>query len=325
LMSSAAAGNDILFDEKLCENGRNFCNKLWNALRLIKGWQTADQAESEAAARKNALAVRWMREKFQAVLADMDANFKAFRLSEALLSLYSFIWDDFCSWYLEMIKPGFEKPIDRATREATLDLFSELMVALHPFMPFITEEIWHQLRERAPGDDCMMQRYPQAGTADAGLIARVEAAKDIIAKVRDLRNQNQLKPREELDLLAQKSASAEALFAEPGLKEMVQKLAVLSSLEWSAGELPANAKSFISGADKYYVLLTQQIDVAAERAKLEQELEYQRGFLRAIEAKLSNERFVQGAPAAVVDNERRKQADAQTRIKSLEESLAALS
>ncbi|MEQ1747187.1 MAG: valine--tRNA ligase [Saprospiraceae bacterium] len=321
LMSSAAAGNDILFDDKLCENGRNFCNKLWNALRLVKGWQVTELAETETEARKNVLAVRWMREKFGQVLSDVEGHFSAFRLSEALLALYGFIWDDFCSWYLEMIKPGFEKPIDRATYEATLDLYTDLMVALHPFMPFITEEIWHQLRERAAGQDCMMQSYPQAGTADEALIRQVESAKDVITKVRELRNQNQIKPREALRATVQNSDSARALFAREGLLEMVVKLAVLTNLELSDAE-PANSKSFISGTEKYYVEISQEIDTEAERAKIQQELEYQRGFLKSIEAKLSNERFVAGAPAAVVDNERKKQADVLARIEILEESLS---
>ncbi|MBK8966135.1 MAG: valine--tRNA ligase [Lewinellaceae bacterium] len=323
LMSSAAAGNDILFDDKLCENGRNFCNKLWNALRLVKGWPVGEQAETEADARKNALAVHWMREKFNVVLEDIEANMRVFRLSDALLGLYGFIWDDFCSWYLEMIKPGFEKPIDRATLEATLDLFADLMVALHPFMPFITEEIWHQLRERAAGDDCMVQQYPKAGKADQKLIAQVEAAKDVIGKVRDLRNQNQIKPKEPLPLTVQQSASAEALFGLAGLREMVVKLAVLSELSISEDE-PANSKSFISGTDKFYVEINQEIDVAAERAKLLEELAYQEGFLKSVQAKLANERFVNGAPPQVVENERKKEADALARIQILKESLKNL-
>lgn len=319
LMSSASAGGDILFDDKLCENGRNFCNKLWNALRLVKGWQISDQAENADEARKNALAVQWMREKFKQTLGEVDSNFRAFRLSEALLALYGLIWDDFCSWYLEMIKPGFEKPIDRATYEATLDLYADLMVALHPFMPFITEEIWHQLRERQPGEDCMMQQYPQAAPADETLIRQVENAKDVISKVRDLRNQNQIKPREALKMSVQRSDSAETLFAREGLREMIVKLAVLSALEPAATE-PANSKSFVSGTEKYYVEFEQEIDAAAECARIQQELDYQRGFLRSVEAKLANERFVNGAPAEVVENERKKQADALARIEMLEES-----
>ena len=323
LMSSAAAGGDILFDDKLCENGRNFCNKLWNALRLVKGWQLTDAAENEEIAAKNALAVRWLNEKFRNVLAEVESNFKQFRLSEALLTLYGFIWDDFCSWYLEMIKPGYEQPIDRATYEATLDIFSEMMVALHPFMPFITEELWHQLRERAEGDDCMRQRYPESRDADHALIQKVESAKDIIAKIRDLRNQNQLKPRDPLVVQVQSGASANALFAQNGLREMVMKLAVLSEFDATETE-PENAKSFISGTEKYYVVLNLKVDVAAECAKIQQELEHQRGFVKMVEAKLSNERFVGSAPPQVVENERKKMADGLARIQILEESAAKL-
>jgi valyl-tRNA synthetase len=323
LMSSAAAGGDILFDDKLCENGRNFCNKLWNALRLVKGWECSEQAETEAEARKNALAVRWMREKFSVVLTDFEANMTVFRLSDALRSLYGFIWDDFCSWYLEMIKPGYEKPIDRATQEATLDLFGDLILALHPFMPFITEELWHQLRDRSAGEDCMVQQYPKAGKADTDLIDKMESAKDIIAKVRDLRNQNQIKPKEPLAMTVQNSAAAKALFGLPGLNEMVLKLAVLSGLELSDSE-PENSKSFISGTDKFYIELNQEIDVEAECSKLKAELQYQNGFLKSVQGKLANERFVNGAPKQVVDGERKKEADALARLQILEESIQKL-
>jgi valyl-tRNA synthetase len=323
LMSSAAAGGDILFEDKLCETGRNFCNKLWNALRLVHGWQITETAENPEIAAKNSLAAQWFRDKFQTVLASLESDFQQYRLSEALLGLYTFIWDDFCSWYLEMIKPGYEQPIDRATYEATVDIFSNLMVALHPFMPFVTEEIWHTLRTRAEGDDCCVQVWQKPGQSDNLLIANVEKAKDVISKVRDLRNQNQLKPRDPLALFVQHSEAAEALFTQPGLKELVVKLAVLSELTLSADE-PANAKSFISGTDQYYVALELKIDVAAECAKFKTELEYQRGFIRSIEAKLSNERFVSSAPAPVVENERKKQADGLARIAILEESLAKL-
>ena len=323
LMSSAAAGGDILFDEKLCENGRNFCNKLWNALRLVKGWQVTEVPENEEVKRKNELAILWLREKLNQVLAEGTNDFKQFRLSEALLGLYSFIWDDFCSWYLEMIKPGYEQPIDRATYEATLDLFSDLMVALHPFMPFITEEIWHQLRERAEGNDCCTQPYPAISSANATLISQVETAKDVIAKIRDLRNQNQIKPREPLTVTVQNSPAVVELFGVSGLREMIVKLATLSELNVSDTE-PANAKSFISGTDKYYVVLNQEIDVEAEIQKLSAELTYQQGFAQSVQNKLSNERFVNGAPAQVIENERKKLSDAQTRIAILEESLGKL-
>ena len=323
LMSSAAAGGDILFDDKLCENGRNFCNKLWNALRLIKGWEVIEKPENESIARKNELAVRWMREKLSATLVEVESNFKSFRLSEALMSLYGLIWDDFCSWYLEMIKPGYEQPIDRATLEATNKLYADLMVAMHPFMPFITEEIWHQLETRAEGDDCMRQPYPTPGAVDTNFVRSVETAKQVIAGIREVRNQNQIKPREELAVFVQSSASAQSLYALPGLSDMVVKLAVLSDLTISDTE-PASNKSFISGTEKYFVEFEQEMDVEAEIEKLMKELEYQKGFLRGVDTKLSNERFVAGAPAQVLENERKKQADTMARIGIIEESLRKL-
>ncbi len=324
LMSSAAAGGDILFDDKLCENGRNFCNKLWNALRLIKGWRT-ERSDTflKSVTSTNALAVRWINQKFQQVLVQVESDFEQFRLSEALLGLYTFIWDDFCAWYLEMIKPGYEQPIDKETYEATLDMYSQIMVALHPFMPFVTEEIWHQLRERSEGNDVCVQRYPKAAAFDNALIFKVESAKTIITGIRDIRNQNQVKPRDPLTVTVQDSDSARTLFAEEGFREMLMKMAVLESLELSS-EAPASAKSFISGTDKFYVTLNQTIDIEAERKKLTEELEYQRGFIRSIEGKLSNERFVSSAPAAVVENERKKMADGLARVQILEESLSKL-
>jgi len=323
LMSSAAAGNDILFDDKLCENGRNFCNKLWNAMRLVKGWPVTDAPADEATSRKNALAVRWIRQRFSATLSEIDGHFTQFRLSDALLALYGFIWDDFCSWYLEMIKPGYEQPIDQATLDATLETFSDIMIALHPFMPFLTEEIWHQLQSRAEGQDCMVQRWPAAQPVDEALLAQVESAKQLISGVRDIRAKNQLKDREPLEFVAADSDNVKALFAQPGLREVVEKLASLSSLNVGAEE-PANSKSFIVGADKFYVVLNKEIDTAAERAKIQTELDYQRGFVESVQKKLSNERFVSGAPAAVVDAERRKLADGEARIKILEETLKGL-
>jgi valyl-tRNA synthetase len=323
LMSSAAAGGDILFDDKLCENGRNFCNKLWNALRLVKGWQISETAANDDIRKKNELAIQWLNEKFNSVLGNIESDFEQFRLSEALLSLYGFIWDDFCAWYLEMIKPAYEQPIDRNTYEATLDVFSRMMVVLHPFMPFITEELWHQLKTRTAGDDCCQQRWPKTTVPDHTLIMKVEAAKEVITNIRDVRNQNQIKPRDPLTVVVQDSESTQVLFSQTGVREMMMKLANLDSLTLSEQE-PNNSKTFISGTEKYFVVLQQQIDVVAERTKLNTELEYQRGFVRSVEAKLSNERFVSGAPAAVVESERKKLADGIARIAILEESIAKL-
>lgn len=323
LMSSAAAGGDILFDDKLCENGRNFCNKLWNALRLVKGWTVTEAPVDASVRRKNELATAWITQKFDLLLPELEANFRNFRLSEALLSLYGFIWDDFCAWYLEMIKPAFGDPIDRPTLEAALRQFSRLMVALHPFMPFITEELWHQLEERGEKGDCMVQPYPTPGPADAAMVERVEMAKEIIGKIRDVRNQHQIKPKEVLQLKAKRTARTEALLGDPGLVAILCKLAVLDAVDVCEEE-PANQQSFIAGADQFFIGIEKQIDAAAERQKLQEELTYQQGFLRSVQAKLQNERFVSGAPPAVVEAERKKEADALQRIRMIESSLKGL-
>jgi valyl-tRNA synthetase len=336
LMSSAAAGGDLIFDAPfgpdgsildesvLCEQGRNFSNKMWNALRLVKGWNTVDAPESDEIRQKNELAIQWINEKFNQTVLSVESDFTQFRLSEALKSLYAFIWDDFCSSYLEMIKPGYEQPIDRPTYTATLDIFSKMLVALHPFMPFITEELWHQLEERTAGDDCCVQSYPTTSTPNTDLIYQVDTLRDIITKIRDLRNANHLKQKDLLAVSAQNSATAKALFDVPGARVMVEKMAFLSALNFSDIE-PDNAKSFISGTDKFYVEMPNEIDVAAEIIKITTELEYQRGFARSVEGKLSNEKFVSSAPKQVVDNERKKLSDSQARIAILEESLAKLS
>ncbi|MFN7326842.1 MAG: class I tRNA ligase family protein, partial [Chitinophagales bacterium] len=244
-------------------------------------------------------------------------------LSESLKSLHDLIWDDFFSWYLEMIKPGFEQHIDRGTYTATLHLYGNLLKALHPFMPFITEELWHQLENRPAGEDICAQSYPAQIPADQALIQQVESIKEVITKIREIRNQNQIKPKDPLEVCIQSSSSARQLFELTGAREMMEKMAVLSSLEFVETE-PSNAKSFISGTDQYYVILNKQIDVEAERAKLTEELTYQQGFAASVEKKLSNEKFVSGAPAQVVENERKKLADANARIAMLEESLRKL-
>jgi valyl-tRNA synthetase len=323
LMSSAAAGGDILFDDKLCETGRNFCNKLWNALRLVRGWEVADQPENDAVGRKNALVVEWMQHKINDTLTQVQSDFAEFRLSEALLSLYSLVWDDFCGWYLEVVKPTYGQPIDQKTLDATLDIYGQLMVLLHPFMPFVTEEIWHQLATRQDGDDCCRQLYPKEKAADATLLAQVAVAQDIVSKVRDIRAQYQLKPKEMLDGFVQDSAAAQALLSITGMPEMIQNQAFLQQITLVNAE-PADAKSFIVGTDQYFVVFEQTVDIEAEREKIVKELEYQEGFARTVGAKLSNERFVSGAPAQVVDMERKKLADAEARITILKESLVKL-
>lgn len=336
MLSSGSAGNDIIFDapfdqktkqalneSKLCEQGRNFCNKMWNALRLIKGLEITEAYANPETQRINELAVSWLENKFQNVLTTLEDHFRTYRLADSIMLLYSFIWDDFCSWYLEMIKPDYEQPLDRKTYDRTLALFEQFMTVLHPFMPFVSEEIWHQLKDRADGEDCVISTYPTAKTADKELVSRVEQAKDIVSKVREARNNNGVKNKEELALFVQKTDSAEALMAYSGIKEMIQKMGNLSSLELTEEEIPQTV-AFISGTDQFYLELNQEIDVEAEREKLEKELEYSKGFVKSVSKKLSNERFVNNAPPAVVEKERQKLADGEARIKALEESLAKL-
>ena len=337
MLSCSSAGNDIIFDapfdpetkkakneSKLCEQGRNFCNKMWNALRLLKGFEIADMEQPPI----NKLAVTWIKDKTDSVLAGIEKNFEQYRLSDALMGLYQLIWGDFCSWHLEMIKPNYiangkSEPLDRKTYEATIEVFEKLMIALHPFMPFVTEEIWHQLRNRQDGNDCIIQRYPSAGRVDEILINNIEKAKGAISKIRDTRNSKSISPKEALNLFVEKTSSAESLFEMEGIKEMMMKLGNLSGLELTATE-PENTVSFLSGTEKYYLELNIEIDKEAESKRLTEEKNYLVGFISNVEKKLGNERFVNNAPAPVVEKERKKLADGQERLRLIEEALKNL-
>jgi len=336
MLSSAAAGNDIIFDapidpetktvideSKLCEQGRNFCNKMWNALRLIRGWEVTEKPKNQETETINQLAYNWLNNKLQLTIAEINDHFNGYRLSDALMGLYKFIWDDFCSWYLEMIKPDYEQPIDRLTLERTLDIFEQLMILLHPFMPFVTEEIWHQLKDRTEGEDCIVSSYPTAGQYDKEMIEKVETAKQVVANVRDTRNSKGLKMKEELNVFIQKSKRAELLYAQNGLRPMVMKMAVLSSFDFTEEEID-NSVSFLVGTEKYFVELNIEINKEEECAKLQKELDYYQGFIQQVRKKLGNERFVNNAPAAVVDKEHKKLADGEAKVKSLEEALSQL-
>ena len=331
MLSSGAAGNDIIFDapidpetgevrneSKLCEQGRNFCNKMWNALRLIKGFEVTDNAPDPVAA----LAGRWMEARLHQTVSDLDQQMADYRLSDAIMTLYKFIWDDFCSWYLEMIKPG-DEGLSRQTQEQAIALFEQMMILLHPFMPFVTEEIWHQLRDRPAGEDCIVASWPAAAGFDAALIERFELLKQTVTAVRETRSSKGIKMREPLKLLAPDTEAVRSLLAERGLVRAIEKMAHLESLE-IAEPVSDNIVSLLIGNDTFYLELNQEIDTGAEREKLAEELKYYQGFLQSVEKKLSNERFVNNAPAAVVEKERQKQSDAQTKIASLEEALSKL-
>ncbi len=320
LLSASPAGGDLLFDVKLCEQGRNFCNKIWNGLRLVKSWKTTDTPQPDV----NRLAHRWFRQQFNRILNQLDADFRQFRLSEALVKLYSFIWTDFFSWYLEIIKPPYGEPIDATTHAQATALFSELMIVLHPFMPFITEEVWHRITDRADGDDCTVSRWPGGGTYDEAFLRRIELAKDIIGKVRDIRNKHGIKMREPLHLMAGQSDETEALMAEEGLVPLIKKMAVLSDFERVPAEPDKGHVRFISGASPFYIPLEQAVDTAAQLAKLEEELKYAEGFVQSVQKKLANERFVANAPEAVVNRERKKLEDGLARVRHLRDAIAAL-
>ena len=311
LMLAAPAGNDIMYDDKLCEQGRNFCNKIWNAFRLVKGWEVdANIAQPEVAA----TAVKWFKSRLNATLSEVNDLFGKFRISEALMAVYRLFWDEFSSWYLEMVKPGYQQPIDAKTYEATIEYFDALLRMLHPFMPFITEELWQHIAERRDGESIMYAPMPQAGEIDNDIVAAIEVAKEVITGVRAVRAQKNIAPKEALELRVIGDIEATA-------KPVVAKLANLTEIAANA-EKDAAAASFMVGTTEFNIPLA--IDVAAEIARLEKEIAYLEGFKASVEKKLSNERFVNGAPEAVVNNERNKLADATSKIAALQATLSAI-
>ncbi|MCQ2287566.1 MAG: valine--tRNA ligase [Muribaculaceae bacterium] len=312
LMLAAPAGNDILYDDALCEQGRNFNNKIWNAFRLVKGWEVADIEQPE----HSRLAVEWFQSILDNTLAEVKDLFSKFRLSEALMAIYRLFWEEFSAWYLETIKPAYQQPIDKKTLEATMGFFDSLLRMLHPFMPFITEELWQNISERKDGESIMYARMPEAGEPNAELLKAVAEAKEIVTGVRNVRKSKNIPNKEALSLQVMGE------FNNP-CKTIIAKLAGLEAIE-SVETKDATAASFLVGTQEFAVPLGNNINVEEEIAKLEAELKYTQGFLASVEKKLSNERFVSNAPEAVVAGERKKQADAQSKIATIQEALAAL-
>ena len=312
LMLAAPAGNDILYDDSLCEQGRNFNNKIWNAFRLVKGWEVADIEQPEY----TKTAVKWFEAVLNKTLAEVDDLFGKFRLSEALMAVYKLFWDEFSSWYLEMVKPAYGKPVDRATYEATLGFFDALLRLLHPFMPFITEELWQHIAERKDGESVMTALLPKAGAFSEQTIADMDVAKDIIAGIRTVRLQKNIPNKEELELQVMGEGNVP-------VESIIKKLANLSAVA-NVSEKDATAAAFMVGTTEYAVPLGNNINVEEELKKLEADLKYQEGFLQSVLKKLSNEKFVNNAPAKVIEMERKKQADAEAKIATLKESIAAL-
>ena len=312
LMLAAPAGNDILYDDALCEQGRNFNNKIWNAFRLVKGWEVAGIEQPES----SKTAIEWFESTLNATLVEVADLFGKFRLSEALMAVYKLFWDEFSSWYLEMIKPAYQKPIDRDTYNATLRFFDSLLRMLHPFMPFITEELWQHLAERKDGESIMVAHMPEAGEINNDIISAMNIAKEIIAGVRTVRLQKNIPNKEQLELHVLGNGQAP-------VQPVITKLANLSAIK-QVEEKDATAASFLVGTTEYCVPLGNNINVEEELKKQEAELKYMQGFLKSINGKLGNEKFVNNAPAAVVEGERKKKADAESKIKTLEESIAHL-
>ncbi len=312
IMLAAPAGHDIMYDDSLCEQGRNFCNKIWNSFRLIKGWEVADIEQPASSAK----AVEWFEAKLQSTAAEVEDLMGKFRISEALMAVYKLFWDEFSAWYLEVIKPAYGSPVDKATYDATLRFFDMLLRMLHPFMPFITEELWQHLAERKDGESIMYAKMPTGTEADAKIIADFETVKETVAGIRTIRKQKQLPQKEplELDVKGPRNADMDSVLTKMG------NLTAIVEVE----EKKPTASAFIVGATEYSVPLEGKINVEEELAKLNKDLEYYTKFLAGVEKKLANERFVANAPEAVVAVERKKKADAEEKLTAIRAALAVL-
>ncbi len=317
MLLSSPAGNDLLFDESLCEQGRNFANKIWNAFRLVKGWEenTAEMNQRPAAA----VAVNWMNAQLDATIEKLNDDYEKFRINEALMTTYKLIWDDFCAWYLEMIKPPYGEKLDAVTYAATQDIFEKLLTVLHPFMPFLSEEIWHMIRPREEGASLCIAQWPSSSKHTSQWIEGFDDFSQVVIGIRNIRKENQIANKEKLVL---KMLSSQGVASD--FHPAIEQLGNIESTEW-VSEKPDQCYSFIVSGREYFVPFTAQFDAAAEIKKLNEELVYTEGFLASVEKKLSNENFVSKAPAAVLDGERKKQSDAQQKIEMLKQQIAALS
>ena len=314
LLLSASAGNDILFDEELCNQGKGFANKIWNAFKLIKGWEVADIAQPES----SKVAIEWYEAKLQQTLVEIEDNFDKYRLSDALMGIYKLVWDDFCSWFLEMIKPGYQQPIDRATFDKAIEMLENNLKLLHPFMPFLTEELWHHIAERTPEQALIVGEWPKSKPFSEQLIADFDFATEVISGIRTIRKDKNIPFRDAIELRVMNNEKAATYF-----NSVVQKLGNVSALAYVSDKVDG-ALSYRVKSNEYFIPITGAIDVEAEIAKLTEELNYTKGFLRSVQGKLSNEKFVAGAPEQVIANERKKEADALAKIAMIEQSLAGL-
>lgn len=326
ILIAAPAGNDLLFDDSSCDQGRSFNNKLWNALKLVKMWEERQSPIANGQLQKPAVpdllftsqdfAVQWFENRLNKVKAEVEEMYTQFKLSEALKTIYSLIWDDFCSWYLEWVKPGFEQPIEPAVYEKTVDFFTELMQLLHPFMPFITEEIYHHLKERK--DDLCVKQFTATSTANTSLLQQGEILKQTISAIRDARNKNSIRPKQDIKLHIQANSNQFS-----GIETILKKQVNANQINYVSNAV-SNTVTVVVGTTKFYIESSQELDTTAQKEQLQKELVYQKGFLDSVQKKISNERFVQNAKPEVVEAERKKKSDAEEKIKAIEESLAAL-
>jgi len=321
MLLSSPAGNDLMFDESDCKQGSAFANKIWNAFNLLKGWEV-----DESLSNTNSVAIQWFKSRFNQSLVQIEDNFVQYRLSEALMTTYKLVWDDFCAWYLEMVKPAYiqgveKQPIDKETYIATVEFFENILKVLHPFMPFITEELWHDeiFGDRSAMDCCIVAQLPSIGEMNTHLLTEIEVVKQAITEVRNVRNAKQISPKEKLPLSIKGNSGIDYNSYVP----VLSKLGNLESIGFADSKI-AGATGFIVGTDEFYIALEQNIDIEAETKRLNEELIYLHGFLKSIDAKLANERFMQNAKPEIVANELKKKADADTKIQIITESIAAL-
>jgi valyl-tRNA synthetase len=312
MLFSSPAGNDLPFDEKLCEQGRNFANKIWNAFRLVKGWETCEGEIPET----DRAAIQWFDSKFNKALAEIEDHYSKFRISDALLTTYKLIWDDFCAWYLEMVKPEYSKPIHKNTLERTIEYFENILKVLHPFMPFITEELWGELRSRKSSERLIVASWPSVNEVDATIIEESSYAFEIITEIRNFRNSKGISPKESMTLFVK---TGEQILIK-SFWPIIKKLSNLSEVEMTTEKIQ-NSAGFVVKSTEFFIPLEGKIDSEKEREILLKELAYQRGFLAAVEKKLSNEKFVASAPEKVIEMERKKREDAEAKILSFETAL----
>lgn len=320
MLSCSPAGGDLLFDEKLVEQGRNFCNKIWNAMRLVKGW---DAYEKVLPSELDLLADEWINAKFSKLVTEVESDFNEFRLSESLIKIYAFVWDDFCAYYLEMIKPAIDQAMPMTTYKNTTNIFLKICSLLHPFMPFITEEIWHTIKGENEKGDCILSSYPKAEKYDVIKLNAVDHALKVITSIREVRSKNAMKSRDELAVFAKESDNTIAYSKVNGYKYLLEKMAFLSSFTMTKSE-EIKGVSFIVDAEKYFVELEIAIDVQKELEEKQKELKHQQGFVEGLQKKLSNEKFVSNASQEIVDMARKKESDGLERIKILSEEIEKL-